>query len=192
MLRSGYHFFKMLRRPRVAILAYLLALPVFVSAQSNWKEEWDKAIRAAESEEQLTLYGCCYEYDRIVEGFKKKYPKIRVATVLGSGNQLATRILAERRGDKYLPDVISAGANTIHDGLYKAQCSRADQARADSSRSLGSDEMVRRRAPLYRSGEALYFYLRRQFAIGADHLQFKTSESRSEEHTSELQSRRDL
>ncbi len=121
MLRSGYHdFFKMLRRSRVAILAYLLALPAFVSAQSNWKEEWDKAIRAAESEGQLTLYGCCYEYDRIVDGFKKKYPKIKVATVLGSGNQLATRLLAERRGEKYLPDVISAGANTIHDALYKA------------------------------------------------------------------------
>src|SRR6266545_5793327 len=73
MLRSGYHdLFKMLRRSRVAILAYLLALPAFVSAQSNWKEEWDKAIRSAESEEQLTLYGCCYEYDRIVEGFKKE------------------------------------------------------------------------------------------------------------------------
>jgi iron(III) transport system substrate-binding protein len=52
--------------------------------------------------------------------FKKKYPKIKVSTVIGSGNQLATRVLAERRGEKYLPDVISAGANTIHDALYKA------------------------------------------------------------------------
>jgi iron(III) transport system substrate-binding protein len=68
----------------------------------------------------VTLYGCCYDYDRVVEGFKKKYPKIKVATVLGSGNQLATRMLAERRGEKYLPDVVSAGANTIHDALYKA------------------------------------------------------------------------
>lgn len=77
-------------------------------------------MRAAESEGQVTLYGCCYEYDRVAEGFKKKYPKIKVVAVLGSGNQLATRILAERRGEKYLPDVIGAGANTVHDALYKA------------------------------------------------------------------------
>src|SRR5919205_540505 len=81
-------------------------------AQSDWKAEWDKIVRSAEAESQLTLYGCCYEYDRILEGFKKKYPKIKVTTVLGSGNQLGTRILAERRGGKFLADVFSAGANT--------------------------------------------------------------------------------
>jgi iron(III) transport system substrate-binding protein len=104
-------------------LAALLAgsLPASVFAQGNWQAEWDKAMRAAESEGQLTLYGCCYEYDRVVEGFKKKYPKIKVAIVIGSGNQLATRILAERRGEKFLVDVIGSGANTLHDALYKAQ-----------------------------------------------------------------------
>ena len=91
------------------------------SRASNWQAEWDKILRAAESEGQLTLYGCCYEYDRVIEGFKKKHPKIKVATVLGSGNQLAVRILAERRGEKFIPDVVSAGANTLHDALYKAQ-----------------------------------------------------------------------
>jgi hypothetical protein len=42
--------------------------------------------------------------------------------VLGAGGQLGgARVLAERRGEKYLADVFSAGANTIHDVLYKAQ-----------------------------------------------------------------------
>ncbi len=103
-----------------AALVGCLAGASSAPAQNQWKEEWEKTLRAAEAEGQLTLYGCCYEYDRIVEVFKKKYPRIKVAAVLGSGNQLATRILAERRGEKYLPDVISAGANTIHDALYKA------------------------------------------------------------------------
>jgi len=92
-----------------------------VFAQANWQAEWEKALRAAEAEGQVTLYGCCYEYDRVLEGFKKKYPRINVTTVLGSGSRLSTRILAERRGDKYIPDVISAGANTLHDALYKAR-----------------------------------------------------------------------
>ncbi len=103
------------------VLILVLGFAESLSAQSNWKEEWEKILRAAEIEGQLTLYGCCYEYDRILEGFKKKHPKIKVTTVLGTGNQLSSRILAERRGDKYLPDVLSAGANTVHDVLYKAR-----------------------------------------------------------------------
>jgi len=94
--------------------------PALVFAQTSWQAEWDKTLRAAESEGQLTLYGCCYEYDRVIEGFKKKYPKIKVATFVGSGNQLSARILAERRGEKYLPDIVGSGANTLHDALYKA------------------------------------------------------------------------
>jgi iron(III) transport system substrate-binding protein len=90
-------------------------------AQSNWQAEWDKLQRAAESEGQLTHYGCCYEFDRVLEGFKKKYPKIKVVSVIGSGGQLSSRILAERRGERYIPDVVSAGANTLHDALYQAQ-----------------------------------------------------------------------
>jgi len=91
-----------------------------VSAQTNWQAEWEKTLRAAESEGQVTIYGCCYEYDRVLEGFKKKFSRVKVTTVLASGNQLSTRILSERRGEKYIPDVISAGANTLHDALYKA------------------------------------------------------------------------
>jgi iron(III) transport system substrate-binding protein len=113
------------RRAALGIFFVLSALGLLVvifpqglQAQAGWKEDWEKALRAAEAEGQLTLYGCCYEYDRILEGFKKKYPKIKVTTVLGSGGQLGSRILAERRGEKYLADVFSAGANTIHDVLY--------------------------------------------------------------------------
>jgi ABC-type glycerol-3-phosphate transport system substrate-binding protein len=101
------------------VLIFLLELENAAAAMFDWKEKWDKTLRAAEAEGQLTLYGCCYEYDRILERFKKKYPKIKVSTVLGPGGQLGARILAERRGDKYLPDTLSAGANTIYDVLYR-------------------------------------------------------------------------
>jgi ABC-type Fe3+ transport system substrate-binding protein len=103
------------------LLIFLGTFPEILRAQSSWQEVWDRTVRAAEVEGQLTLYGCCYEYDRVLEGFKNKYPKIHVITVLGPGGQLAARMLAERRGEKYLPDVFSAGANTLHDVLYKTQ-----------------------------------------------------------------------
>jgi len=70
-----------------ALLIFLMPLVENFAAQSNWKEEWDKTLRVAEAEGQLTLYGCCYEYDRIVEEFKKKHPKIKVTTVLAAGGQ---------------------------------------------------------------------------------------------------------
>jgi ABC-type Fe3+ transport system substrate-binding protein len=99
---------------------WVAALASAALGQANWQAEWDKTLQAAESEGQVTLYGCCYDYDRVLEGFKKKYPKIKATTVLGFGNQLSTRILAERRGEKYLIDVVSSGANSLHDALYKA------------------------------------------------------------------------
>jgi iron(III) transport system substrate-binding protein len=105
----------------ITVLVFVVTFPDILAAQVTWKEQWEKTLRAADAEGQLTLYGCCYEYDRILEGFNKKYPKIKVTTVLGPGGQLGARVLAERRGEKYLPDVFSAGANTIHDALYKAQ-----------------------------------------------------------------------
>jgi iron(III) transport system substrate-binding protein len=122
MVNSYRSFFNIVRSLPVALVALWLGWSSsVVSAQSDWQAEWEKTLRAAESEGQLTLYGCCYQYDRVVEPFKKKYPNIRVATVIGSGGQLATRILAERRGDKFIPDVVGAGANTLHDALYQAQ-----------------------------------------------------------------------
>jgi len=108
-----------------AIFFLILSLHASVSAQTEWKKAWDDAVRAAEAEGQLTLYGCCYDYDRILEGFKKKFPKIKVTTVLAPGGQLGARILAERRAEKYLPDVFGAGANTLHDVLYKANALNA-------------------------------------------------------------------
>ena len=87
-------------------------------AQSSWKDGWEKTLRAAAAEGQMTLYGCCYEYDRIVEEFNKQYPGIKVTTVVAAGSQLGPRVLAERRGGKYLPDVFGGGANTLHDVLY--------------------------------------------------------------------------
>ncbi|HEY2986381.1 MAG TPA: extracellular solute-binding protein [Candidatus Binatia bacterium] len=117
-------------RRRFALAAIFLAAFASISwragaSAQDWQKEWEKTLRAAEAEGQFTLYGCCYDYDRILEGFKKKYPKIKVSTVLAPGAQLGARILAERRAEKYLADVLGAGANTVHDVLYKARALEA-------------------------------------------------------------------
>jgi len=105
----------------IVALAILLSARL-AGAQSGWQAEWEKTLRAAETEGQFVLYGCCYDYDRVLEVFRKKYPKIKANVIVAvAGNSLASRILAERRGEKYIVDVVSSGANMLHDVLYKAQ-----------------------------------------------------------------------
>jgi len=106
----------------ICVALWIVSSVPFVPAQSSWQAEWGKTLRAAEAEGQFALYGCCYDYDRVLEVFRKRYPKIKANIVVAvAGNSLASRILAERRGEKYLVDVVSSGANMLHDALYKVQ-----------------------------------------------------------------------
>jgi iron(III) transport system substrate-binding protein len=98
--------------------------PLFAAAAettSNWQAEWDRTVRAAEQEGQVTVYIAGYE--AVIESgiFQKAYPKIKVVTVGGSGTQLAPRIAAERRAGKYLADVYNGGGNSLHQVLYSGK-----------------------------------------------------------------------
>jgi hypothetical protein len=126
MMTPGAHklrgFVNRAARTAICVALWIVSSVPFVAAQSSWEAEWEKTLRAAEAEGQFSLYGCCYDYDRVLEGFRKKYPKIKANTIVAvAGNSLASRILAERRGEKYLVDVVSSGANMLHDALYKAR-----------------------------------------------------------------------
>ncbi|HEY3302183.1 MAG TPA: extracellular solute-binding protein [Candidatus Binatia bacterium] len=108
-----------------AALGFLLLESLFhpsrVSAaetKGNWQAEWEKTVRAAEQEGQVSFYVAGYE--AIIESgiFQKSYPKIKVVTVTGSGTQLAPRIASERRAGKYLADVYNGGGNSLHQTLY--------------------------------------------------------------------------
>jgi len=122
MISRNHGFVNLAVRTVICVVLWIVSSVPFVAAQSSWQAEWEKTLRAAEAEGQFTLYGCCYDYDRVLEVFRKRYPKIKANIVVAvAGNSLASRILAERRGKKYLVDVVSSGANMLHDALYKAQ-----------------------------------------------------------------------
>src|SRR5690348_10403007 len=61
----------------ICLALWLVSSVPFVAAQSSWEAEWEKTLRAAEAEGQVALYGCCYDYDRVLEVFRKRYPKIK-------------------------------------------------------------------------------------------------------------------
>lgn len=97
----------------------LLGLVAHAAAQSDWKKDWEQTLAAAKKEGQVTVY--IYRFERVLEEFKKDYPDIKVVSVAGRGAQLTTRIITERRADKFIADIYSGGANGNLEILYKGK-----------------------------------------------------------------------
>ena len=84
-----------------------------------WQLEWEKTLEAAKKEGQVTVYISGYE--EVLPEFEKEYPEIKMVSVTGRGSQLAQRMIAERRGDKFLADVFNSGGVTTHGQLHAAK-----------------------------------------------------------------------
>jgi iron(III) transport system substrate-binding protein len=82
-------------------------------ARGDWKAEWEKTVEAARKERQLNIYH--WGVPSVIDAgvFQKSYPEIKVVTTVGVGTQLMQRILAERRGDKFIADLYIAGIATM-------------------------------------------------------------------------------
>ena len=90
--------------PLLAIVLGLLfaALPSISRAaesKSPPQAEWEKTVKAAEEEGALTIYMTQAFEPVFREAFQKKFPKIKVSTVVGRGFQLGQRVMSERRAD---------------------------------------------------------------------------------------------
>ena len=85
-------------------------------AKPAWQTEWDKTLAAAKKEGQVAVYISGYE--EILPEFQKEYPEIKVVPITGRGSQLGQRLLAERRAEKYLADVVNAGGVTTYQQLF--------------------------------------------------------------------------
>jgi iron(III) transport system substrate-binding protein len=83
------------------------------------QEEWDKTIKAAEKEGQLTLYAN-EGLDGTINDFQKRFSRVKVVLVSGRSGQLVTRLMAERRAGKYLADIAKLGTGSAS-ALYRAR-----------------------------------------------------------------------
>lgn len=88
------------------------------AAQSSWEMEWERTVKAAEQEGEVTYY--TLGEVGFVSEFERKFPRIKVRVVQGKGNELLTRIMAERRGGRFIADVVRIG-NTSPYALYQAK-----------------------------------------------------------------------
>jgi len=85
-------------------------------AASGWQAEWEKVLAAAKKEGHVAIYISGYE--EVLPDFQKEYPEIKINAVTGRGSQIGQRLLAERRAEKYLADVVSSGGVTMFQQLY--------------------------------------------------------------------------
>ena len=81
-----------------------------------WQQEWEKTLQAAKKEGQVTVYIAGYE--AVLPDFETDYPGIRLVAVAVRGSDLAQRLAAERRAEKYVADVYSAGGGSLYRLLY--------------------------------------------------------------------------
>ena len=85
---------------------------------SGWEQEWERTVKAAEQEGQVVVYKIAHDSEW--QAFQKKFPKIKVVLISGSAAQIQQRLLAERRAEKFLADIVRLGGGTST-SLYKAK-----------------------------------------------------------------------
>src|ERR671919_1199304 len=101
------------------VLVWLNAVTYAAQVQPAWQQEWDKTVDAAKKEGQVVIYISGYE--AVLADFERDFPQIKLNAVTGRGNQLGQRLLSERRAEKYLADVVSAGANPNYQQFHPAK-----------------------------------------------------------------------
>lgn len=102
---------------------FILSEPFVKAGQSPqaWQAEWEKTVETAKKEGRVHIYISPQSSISLEAGvFQKRFPEIKIVTVIGSGSAIVPRVLAERRADKYLADVTMAGSSTLTE-LYRAR-----------------------------------------------------------------------
>ena len=105
----------------ISLLIFRVSLGLAAEPKPIGQADWDKTVRAAEEEGALTIYMTQAFEPVFREAFQKKYPKIKVNTVVGRGFQLGQRVMSERRAEKYIVDFCLTGNITPVTVFYKAK-----------------------------------------------------------------------
>lgn len=101
-------------------LLFIVVNAAGVSAAENPQRDWNKVVEAAKREGRLTVHITRAQTPILNAGvFQKAYPEIKVIEIVGEGNQVYSRLLAERRAGKYLGDVFIAGVTDNYQ-VYRA------------------------------------------------------------------------
>jgi ABC-type glycerol-3-phosphate transport system substrate-binding protein len=103
-----------------ALIVILWCASGSAAPSDTWKADWDKTVEAAKKEGQLTIYGSA-DFETLYAEFHKKYPEIKITGVFNRGADVAKRLMAERRAEKFLGDIYLNGMTTGYNVFYKAK-----------------------------------------------------------------------
>lgn len=107
----------------LALGAIFMTLLVFVAdtlAAEPWRIEWERTVKAAEAEGEVTVYVAGYPH--VMEQFQEAYPQLKlIMRVASRGVDIANMVMAERRAGKYLADIYTTGQGTHISILYPAK-----------------------------------------------------------------------
>lgn len=107
-----------------ALFVFLLSLSFFSvaatafagAATQDWKAEWDKTVAAARKEGKVAILhggGASVAMQNMLkDNFQKAYPGIQVDMLVGGGQNVTPRVLAERRAGRHDWDVYIGGTTT--------------------------------------------------------------------------------
>lgn len=85
-----------------------------------WQVEWERTLEAGKNEGKLVFYGA-EKYDLVFTEFQKRFPEIKVGSVVGIARDYTQRLMMERRGGKYLVDLYINGASSAYSVLYRGK-----------------------------------------------------------------------
>ena len=97
---------------RSSIIVFFATCPLFTVRAAevfSRQSQWEATVEAAKKEGKVNIY--MYRYGKVLDVFRNDYPEIRPYLLTGTGAQINTKILAERRAGKYLADVIGLGSS---------------------------------------------------------------------------------
>jgi len=73
------------------------------------QSQWEATLEAAKRESKVNIY--MYRYGKVLDVFRSDHPQIRPYLLTGTGAQITTKILAERRAEIYIADVVGLGSS---------------------------------------------------------------------------------
>src|SRR4026207_651965 len=92
------------------------------AAQSGWED----TIRGAEKEGEVTVYATNSVGDLQViwDAFKQRFPKIKLNSVgISTTSEIVTKIMAERRGNQFIVDVVLGAPGATYNSLQRGKAS---------------------------------------------------------------------
>ena len=105
----------------IALLVSLFLSAIRTELRADWKGDWENVLEAAKKEGRLNLYVGRYGQGPLLDEFRKEHPEIKVVSVNGTGDQIATRIVAEVRAGRTIADIYSGGPNSNYNFLYRGK-----------------------------------------------------------------------